>query len=133
MQAVLDSHALKGSSIIVSSLHALILLAFTKALFCLSKYGDDLTLHATADVLALSTTNSSKSAYCRFRLAKTFFSRYHLQTSSDTDSDELPETVVGQVLAKVKLDSPQAFNISHNSWHTVIAVSPKAQDNGQVS
>ena len=121
MQAVLDSHALKGSSIIVNSSQALILSAFTKALFCLSKYGDDLTLHASADVLALSTTNSSKSAYCRFRLAKSFFSRYHLEIPSDTDSDE-PEDVIGQVLTKVKLDSPQGFNISHSSWQSLLSV-----------
>jgi cell cycle checkpoint control protein RAD9A len=112
MQAVLDSHGLKGSSIIVNLPHALIFSAFTKALFCLSKYGDDLTLHATADVLALSTTNSSKSAYCRFRLAKTFFSRYHLEIPSDPDSDEMPEDVIGQVLTKVKSDSPRVL-ISH--------------------
>ena len=98
----------------------------------MSKYGDDLTLHATADVLALSATNSSKSAYCRFRLAKSFFSRYHLEVQSDINSDETPEDVIGQVLTKVKLDSP-GIHIALSSWHTVLAIGPEAQDNRQVS
>ena len=133
MQAVLDSHALKGISIVVNLSQALIFVAFTKALLCLSKYGDELTLHASADDFALSATNSSKSAYCRFRLAKTFFSRYHLEIASDIDSDEMgaPGDVIGQVLTKVKLDSP-GINISHNSRHVVFTVSSEAQDDRQV-
>ncbi|KAI0031448.1 Rad9/Ddc1, partial [Vararia minispora EC-137] len=49
---------------------------FTRALTCLTKYGDDLTIYATPDSLSFSTTNSSMSAYCRFRYDKLFFSRY---------------------------------------------------------
>ena len=99
----------------------------------MSKYGDELTLHASADDLALSATNSSKSAYCRFRLAKTFFARYHLEMTSDVDSDEMsaPGDVIGQVLTKVKLD-PLGFYISHNSRHVVFTVSSEAQDDRQV-
>ncbi|KAF8627811.1 hypothetical protein AX15_004236 [Amanita polypyramis BW_CC] len=102
MQAVLDSHALKGIIVTDSPLQTLMQPVFAKALLCLSKYGDDLTLHASTDVLALSATNSSKSAYCRFRLAKNFFSRYHLDIPlcSDPDGPNVPDDVIGQVLTK---------------------------------
>ncbi|KAI0319386.1 Rad9-domain-containing protein [Amylostereum chailletii] len=90
MQATLDSASLRP---------------FTRALTCLSKYGDDLTIHATSDSLSLSTTNSSMSAYCRFRYGKQFFARYNVGERIGRPmpfSDDLEEiqTVTGQLLTK---------------------------------
>ncbi|KAJ6609871.1 Rad9-domain-containing protein [Mycena sp. CBHHK59/15] len=86
MQATLDASALKP---------------FTKALTCLSRYGEDLSIYATPETIALSTTNSSKSAYCRFKYGRQFFSKYRVgsqDTWSNDDDDQL--AVTGQLLTK---------------------------------
>ena len=49
-----------------------------KALTCLAKYGDDLMVYATNESLTFSSTNSSLSAYCRFKYSRQFFSRYQV-------------------------------------------------------
>lgn len=82
----------------------------TKALFCLSRYGEELTIFATHDELALSTTNTSQSAFCRFKYRRQFFSRYSLarpaahaeffDDNDDDDDDEGPN-VTGQLQTKV--------------------------------
>ncbi|KAG5647049.1 hypothetical protein DXG03_001419 [Asterophora parasitica] len=77
--------------------------AFTKALTCLSKYGDELSIYATSDSLALSATNSSKSAYCRFKYERLFFSKYSIAaTPGEAWSNEIEQTVnvTGQLLTK---------------------------------
>ncbi|KLO17135.1 hypothetical protein SCHPADRAFT_994599 [Schizopora paradoxa] len=68
MQAVLDDKALKP---------------FTKALTCLSKYGENITIRASQDSLSLSSLNSSHSAYCNFKYNRDFFQRYSLSKSND--------------------------------------------------
>ena len=77
---------------------------FVKALNCLSKYGDELSIYATSDILSFSATNSSKSAYCRFKYDRAFFSRYRLGISQPKnlgdDVHELP-SVTGQIMTKV--------------------------------
>ncbi|KIY74343.1 hypothetical protein CYLTODRAFT_385147 [Cylindrobasidium torrendii FP15055 ss-10] len=78
MQATLDASALKP---------------FTRALTCIARYGDELTLNAMADCLDLSTTNSSKSAYTRFKLDRAFFQKYSLEEGED-------DNVTGQLLVK---------------------------------
>ncbi|KAF9010669.1 Rad9-domain-containing protein [Cyathus striatus] len=90
MQATLDSFSLKS---------------FTKALTCLSKYGDELTVHATPDFFSLSATNSSKSAYCRFKYDKQFFSRYRVGDSNEKRGDWTQDAgealaITGQLLTK---------------------------------
>jgi cell cycle checkpoint control protein RAD9A len=79
--------------------------AFTKALVCLSKYGDDLTLHATPESLSLSATNSSLSAYCRFKYAQQFFSKYRVGEGNAGKFTQAslnePPLVSGQLLVKV--------------------------------
>ncbi|KAG8968385.1 hypothetical protein FRC03_007582 [Tulasnella sp. 419] len=87
MEAVLAAHALKP---------------FTKALVALSKYGDDLDIHATPDHLSLSSTNSSKSAYGRFRLLPHFFEKYSVGDPFRMSEDDVTEIerVDGQVLVK---------------------------------
>ncbi|KAI5890530.1 uncharacterized protein SCHCODRAFT_02632118 [Schizophyllum commune H4-8] len=72
---------------------------FTKALFCLSKYGEELSLQATNDTLSLSATNSAKSAYCRLKYDKQFFSRYNIARPPDQPLDYEPE-VLGQLTAR---------------------------------
>ncbi|KZP11597.1 hypothetical protein FIBSPDRAFT_756546 [Athelia psychrophila] len=87
MQATLDAYALKP---------------FTRALSCLSKYGDDLTIHATPDYMTLAATNSSMSAYCRVKYRRQFFSRYHIgdkNTKRVEDADDV-QPVTGQLLGK---------------------------------
>jgi hypothetical protein len=82
--------------------------AFTKALICLSKYGDELSIYATPERLSLSATNSSKSAYCRIKYEKDFFTRYrvadHQEGRNDWTSDNAENiTLTGQLLTKVCL------------------------------
>ncbi|RDB24994.1 Cell cycle checkpoint control protein RAD9A [Hypsizygus marmoreus] len=90
MQLTLDSFSLKP---------------FTKALTCLSKYGDELSIYATPDSLSLSATNASKSAYCRFKYEKLFFSKYNLSetpSSGDAWATEFEDmmSVTGQLMTK---------------------------------
>jgi cell cycle checkpoint control protein RAD9A len=82
------------------------LTAFVKALTCLSRYGDELTIYATPDSLSLSATNSSKSAYCRFKYQKGFFSKFKLNApavAQDLSTEEFEDmvSVTGQLLTKV--------------------------------
>lgn len=85
---------------------SLISTAFTKALTCLSRYGDELAIYATLTTFSLSATNSSKSAYCRFKYEKQFFSKYSIgeppTAGAAWNSDEVV-TVTGQMLTKVAL------------------------------
>ncbi|PPQ63670.1 hypothetical protein CVT24_004555 [Panaeolus cyanescens] len=83
MQASLDVNSLK---------------IFTRALTCLSKYGDELSIYGTPAILSLSTTNSSKSAYCRFKYENAFFSRYSVGRLRDENDEN--STVTGQLLTK---------------------------------
>ncbi|KAJ7901782.1 Rad9-domain-containing protein [Mycena olivaceomarginata] len=86
MQTTLDASALKP---------------FTRALACLSRYGEDLAIYATTESISLSTTNSSKSAYCRFKYGRQFFSKYSVGTPDAwANGDEDGPTVSGQLLTK---------------------------------
>ncbi|WRT69439.1 uncharacterized protein IL334_006425 [Kwoniella shivajii] len=49
---------------------------FMRLLQCAAKYGDDLNIHATSKIWEMSATNSSKSAFCLFKLDKSFFCRW---------------------------------------------------------
>ncbi|KAI0091660.1 Rad9-domain-containing protein [Irpex rosettiformis] len=62
MQASLDTNSLK---------HVI------KALTCLAKYGDDVVIYTTPESLTFSATNTTASAYCRFKYNRPFFSRFH--------------------------------------------------------
>ncbi len=79
-------------------------LAFAKALTCLSKYGDELSIYATPEYLSFSATNSSKSAFCLFKYERQFFSRYRLGTASGARATEQEEVqnVTGQLTVKVR-------------------------------
>ncbi|KAF5389375.1 hypothetical protein D9757_004265 [Collybiopsis confluens] len=81
MQASFDAHSLKP---------------FTRALSCLSRYGEELSIYATAETLSLFCTNSSKSAYCRFKFNSDFFSRYRV----GDPAKGIHDTFVGQLMAK---------------------------------
>ena len=59
-----------------------------------------MTIYVTSEFLSLSATNSAKSAYCRFKYDRRFFSRYKLGTSR-VDGEDSPENVTGQLLTKV--------------------------------
>ncbi|KAJ7218108.1 Rad9-domain-containing protein [Mycena pura] len=86
MQATLDASALKP---------------FTRALACLSRYGEDLAIYAAKDSLSLSTTNSSKSAYSRFKYARQFFSKYNVgRPDAWAPSEDQDLAVTGQLLTK---------------------------------
>ncbi|KAJ3762382.1 Rad9-domain-containing protein [Lentinula raphanica] len=81
MQATFDAHALKP---------------FTRALTCLSRYGEELCIYASSETLSLFCTNSSKSAYCRFKFNKEFFSRYRVGDPAKGTND----SAMGQLMAK---------------------------------
>ncbi|EKM50030.1 uncharacterized protein PHACADRAFT_264515 [Phanerochaete carnosa HHB-10118-sp] len=83
-----------------ASLDALSLKHLTRALTCLSKYGDDMVVYATRQHLALSATNSSLSAYCRFKYSRQFFSRYTVQEEPNWDAKDDTIRVSGQLLVK---------------------------------
>jgi len=80
--------------------------AFTKALVCLSKYGDTVTLSATQEHVSLSAANSAKSAFCLFKYEIQFFSRYSLSGEHEGT------TFTGQLMTKVMTFSCIAFKHS---------------------
>ncbi|KAI0330901.1 hypothetical protein GY45DRAFT_1302015 [Cubamyces sp. BRFM 1775] len=92
MQATIDSQGLKH---------------WTRALTCLSKFGDELTIIATPETFALSATNQSMSAYGRFKYARSFFSRYRVAVPQppapgpldDLEFAEVPP-ITGQIVIK---------------------------------
>ncbi|KAI0358088.1 hypothetical protein OH77DRAFT_1421371 [Trametes cingulata] len=85
MQATLDSVGLRH---------------LTRALTCLSKFGEELTIIATPETFALSSTNQSLTAYGRFKYAKSFFSKYRVAgLPANDDFDEVP-TITGQIVIK---------------------------------
>ncbi|KAH7909331.1 Rad9-domain-containing protein [Hygrophoropsis aurantiaca] len=82
------------------TLNGVALKPFLRALACLSKYGDDLVIHADQNYFSLSATNSSLSAYCRFKYSKRFFSRYKVGSADGTDESRDSQDVKGQLLTK---------------------------------
>ncbi|KAF9227406.1 hypothetical protein BS17DRAFT_727635 [Gyrodon lividus] len=90
-----------------ATLSAVALKSFIRALTCLSRYGDDLVIYADSENLTLSATNSSLSAYCRFRYGKMFFSRYRVGGGVNgiggSSTGNAEEDVKGQLLAKTLL------------------------------
>ncbi|KAL5636831.1 hypothetical protein ACGC1H_000710 [Rhizoctonia solani] len=79
---------------------------FTKGLACIARYGDELCLHATPEILTLCATNAAKSAYCGMKFAPEFFDAYHVGGSKDAlkmtpEGEEV--TVRGQLQAKTLL------------------------------
>ncbi|CDO73327.1 hypothetical protein BN946_scf185008.g90 [Trametes cinnabarina] len=84
MQATLDSTGLKH---------------WTRALACLSKFGEELIIIAAPETFALSTTNQAQSAYGRFKYAKSFFSRYRVGSHPAGDELDVPP-LTGQIVIK---------------------------------
>lgn len=89
--------------ILIMKLMVLELLAFTKGMTCLSRYGDEMYMLATPEYLMLSATNVAETSYCRFQYSRIFFTRYNLgQRGSDRPGgNQEPVSVSGQVLSKV--------------------------------
>lgn len=134
MQATISATALKRTS----SIHFLLRYrliqreAFIRALTCLSRYGDDLVLYADTQHFTLSATNSSLSAYCRFRYGRMFFSRYRVGggvngAGSSTGSPSEPRDVKGQLLVKVRFACTQ-FRICVNPVFVDTVVDIQAQN-----
>lgn len=79
-------------------------------------------MYATPEYLALSTTNSSKSAYGRWRVAPEFFEKYRIgadairkeigRSQLDVDDDAIEEVdmVGGQIPTKASLHSRASFS-----------------------
>lgn len=109
--------------------------AFTRALTCLSRYGDDLVIHADAEGLSLSSTNSSLSAYCRFKYGTRFFSRYRVGNGVNgdqgTSANATNDDVKGQLLTKVcfryTMQGPSNISLVD------LSINSKTQDNRQGS
>ncbi|WVF68677.1 hypothetical protein IAT40_003449 [Kwoniella sp. CBS 6097] len=72
---------------------------FIRLLQCAAKYGDDLNIHATPKVWEMSATNSSKSAFCLFKLDKSFFCRWDPKTRKGVKCRLLVKSVLA-VLGK---------------------------------
>ncbi|EJD07267.1 uncharacterized protein FOMMEDRAFT_164289 [Fomitiporia mediterranea MF3/22] len=83
MQVTLDARALKP---------------FTRAITCISKYGDEMIIHAGQDGLVLSALNLPKTAYCSFTYRKNFFLRYVVSVSGQSNNAG-PSRSNGQVQA----------------------------------
>ncbi|KAF9564727.1 hypothetical protein CPC08DRAFT_630714 [Agrocybe pediades] len=112
MQATLDASTLKS---------------LTKAVTCLTKYGDELVIAADQDTLCFSTTNSSKSAYCRFKYDKQYFTRYRLGNSAGTPAaygsqTEEGQLVQGQVLTKAFLSVLKHKTVEKSVERCVISI-----------
>ncbi|KAG8986690.1 hypothetical protein FRB90_003847 [Tulasnella sp. 427] len=96
--------------------------AESKVLAALTKYGEDLDMYATPEYLALSTTNSSKSAYGRWRVTPEFFEKYRIgadaiskevgqnQLGADDDGIEELDMVSGQIPTKASAISVAGLN-----------------------
>ncbi|KAI0766623.1 Rad9-domain-containing protein [Trametes elegans] len=85
MQATIDSSGLKH---------------LTRALACLSRFGEDLIIVATPETFALSATNQALSAYGRIKYARSFFSRYRVgDRAAIAEVEEVP-TLTGQIVIK---------------------------------
>jgi len=106
-------------------------LALTKALTCLSKFGDELSVYATPDSLTFSATNSAKSAYSRFKYDKAFFSRYRLGNGGALDQMEEDPMLTGQLLTKVNI-CVVFYPFSQLTRLQVIARHTQAQNCGKV-
>ncbi|KAI9064018.1 hypothetical protein FKP32DRAFT_1591428 [Trametes sanguinea] len=85
MQATLDSTGLKH---------------WTRALACLSKFGDELIIIAAPETFALSATNQAQSAYGRFKYARSFFSRYRVGNYRAGDDVDHVAPLTGQIVIK---------------------------------
>ncbi|KAG0707339.1 Rad9-domain-containing protein [Suillus ampliporus] len=83
-----------------ATLSVVALKPFIRALTCLSRYGDDVVIYADPEHLSLSATNSSLSAYCRFKYGRRFFSRYKFRDGVARDG---VQDFKGQLLAKTLL------------------------------
>lgn len=83
-------------------------LAFTKGVTCLSKYGDEMYIFASAECLILSATNTAETSFCRFQYSRIFFTRYNvgLRGSNRPSGSQDPAGVSGQVLTKVSWRFP---------------------------
>ncbi|CAE6471651.1 unnamed protein product [Rhizoctonia solani] len=90
-----------------TSLSPTSLRTFIKGLTCIARYGDELCLHATPEILTLCATNAAKSAYCGMKFAPEFFDAYHVGVPKDPlqMTPEGGEEVIvrGQLLAKTLL------------------------------
>lgn len=110
MQATLDASSLKRTQCFYQWTCSIesTLAAFTRAISCLARYGDELTICAYPDYFSFSATNSAKSAFCRFKYEKEFFSRYKVgrprrRDEMDEEGDiEEVQVVKAQMLAKVR-------------------------------
>ncbi|KAG6920247.1 hypothetical protein DXG01_005016 [Tephrocybe rancida] len=96
------TYAASASFSVSVAAHDSVAYLLTKALTCLSKYGDELSMHAMADSLSLSATNSSKSAYCRFKYERLFFSKYSVSAPGEAWANDFEQAadVTGQLLTK---------------------------------
>ncbi|EIN09554.1 hypothetical protein PUNSTDRAFT_133340 [Punctularia strigosozonata HHB-11173 SS5] len=94
---------------------------FTRALTCLSKYGDDLNIYASPDKLALTTTNSSRTAHTSVTYGRRYFTRYVISDDKNKgkgkakatgdDADDGSEIVAGQLLTKSLLSILKHRNV----------------------
>ena len=89
-------------------------------------------VYATRQHFALSATNSSLSAYCRFKYSRQFFSRYTVQEDPNWDAKDDTIRVSGQLLVKVSILCVLKLYDLLIQVHIVTAVYPKTHNCRQV-
>lgn len=88
----------------VTASHLFTLLkAFTKALACVAKYGDEMLIHSKVDSLVLTSMNQAKSAFCSFTFNRAFFQKYAVQPVNSQDRTAGPSR--SNIRSKNNMDS----------------------------
>ncbi len=73
-------------------------------------------VYATSESLTFSSTNSSMSAYCRFKYSRQFFSRYSLSDKAQQQEETLGPT--GQLGTKVWTSVSSAYAAQHENLNS---------------
>lgn len=77
--------------LLITASHVFTMLkAFTKALACVAKYGDEMLIHSKLDCLVLTSMNHAKSAFCSFTFNRAFFQKYTVQLDDSQNNTAGP-------------------------------------------
>ncbi|RUO96665.1 Rad9-domain-containing protein, partial [Jimgerdemannia flammicorona] len=109
---------------------------FSRALACLSKIGDDLTIEATKKKLVLSTLNSSRSAFATYSFFSKFFGEYRVETRQNANAGGVAngadKTLICQVLLKTLTTIFRSkSNLDRNVERCELRLEDPANDGGR--
>ncbi|KIM25072.1 hypothetical protein M408DRAFT_26477 [Serendipita vermifera MAFF 305830] len=63
---------------------------FSRALACLCRYGDEVTIHPTGEWLSLSVQGVGNTSFCRFKFLRTFFDRGYRVGTQTASAEQDP-------------------------------------------